>query len=272
MSVLSIHHDRGCEPDDLQPRYPVSGKVQASVIPHPLPSLNAHEVHLWTLTPDTRDIAEYTSLLSPAELERARRFRFPSLFERFVSDHGRLRLLLGSYLQADPRAVEYTENAQGKPRLSLPDCRLRFNLSHTRGVTVIAACLDAEIGVDVEVLRAVEDRDAIAEMYFSRPENEALKREPEEERDAAFLRCWTRKEAYIKARGEGLSLPLDQFAVTLSGKDRAALTYCAWDELEPQRWRMEHLQPMPGYIGALAIEHGPWTILHYMWPSAPNPM
>lgn len=268
MPVLLTNDSRFCGPDGQHTRNPSLTKAQAPVLPHPVPRLNANEVHLWTLTPGAEDVAEYTSLLSPTEVDRARRFRFPALFERFVSDHGRLRLLLAGYLQADPQTLEFIENAQGKPRLSGPDCRLHFNMSHTRGVTMIAVCLDAELGVDVEALRAVEDRDSIADLYFSPIENEVLKKEAAAERDAAFLRCWTRKEAYIKARGEGLSLPLDQFAVTLAGKDRAALLHCAWDEHEPHRWMLEHLQPMAGYVGALAIEQGSWAILHFTWPSS----
>jgi 4'-phosphopantetheinyl transferase len=239
--------------------------VQGPALPNSAPRLSANEVHLWTLVPEGEDIAEYTSLLSPAEMERARRFRFPALFERFVSDHGRLRLLLAGYLEADPQSLQFVENEQGKPRISGPDCRLRFNMSHTRGLTMIALCLDAELGVDVEAIRAVEDRDEIATRHFSPMESKALLAQPVQERDAAFLRCWTRKEAYIKARGEGLSLPLDRFAVTLAGNDRAALAHCDWDEQEPHRWMLEHLQPMAGYIGALAIEQGSWSLLHFKW-------
>lgn len=242
----------------------------AGVVSNAVRGLKAHETHLWTLAPGAEDIAEYTSLLSQKEMDRAQRFRYPALFESFVSDHGRLRLLLAAYLEADPQSLRFVENEQGKPRLSGPDCRLRFNMSHTIGLTMIAVCLDAELGVDVEVMRPVEDRDAIAELHFSPMESRALQAQPEHDRDAAFLRCWTRKEAYIKARGEGLSLPLDQFAVTLGAQDRAALVHCAWDEHEPYRWMIEHLQPMPGYIGALAIEQGAWSLLHFTWPSQPG--
>jgi 4'-phosphopantetheinyl transferase len=242
-------------------------KVQVPTRPHPVPILSANEVHLWTLPHGTQEIAEYTSLLNDAEMERARRFRFPALFERFVADHGRLRLLLAAYLDADPQRLEFVFNEQGKPRLSGPDCRLRFNMSHTRGLTMIAVCLDAELGIDVEALRPVEDRDDIAARHFSPIERRSLQAEPEADRDLAFLRCWTRKEAYVKARGEGLSLPLDGFAVTLDGKHRAALVHCSWDEHEPYRWMIEHLQPMPGYIGAIVIEQGAWSMIHFTWPS-----
>jgi 4'-phosphopantetheinyl transferase len=242
-------------------------KTTVRILPDGVTRLVANEVHVWALTGEPEEVAECASLLSPAEMERARRFRFPALFERFVADHARLRLLLATYLEFEPQSLEFVENAQGKPRLDLPDCRLRFNMSHTRGLTVIAVCLDAEIGIDVEALRSVEDRDDIASLHFSPLESEALRAQPAEERDAAFLRCWTRKEAYIKARGQGLSLPLDKFAVNLDGKNRAALVQCDWDNQEPSRWMLEHLQPAPGFIGALAIEQGTWSVLHFAWPT-----
>jgi 4'-phosphopantetheinyl transferase len=246
--------------------------ISRDTVPGPFPSLAAptlkvQEVHLWALPSGTKEIVDYTSLLSSMEMDRARRFRFSDLSERFVLDHGRLRLLLGAYLEIDPRSLVFAENKQGKPRVSLSDCRLRFNMSHTRGLTMIAVCLDAELGVDVEELRVIEDRDAIAASHFSPLESHTLQAQPEEERDKAFLRCWTRKEAYIKARGEGLSLPLDQFAVTLSSGDRPALLHCAWDEREPQRWRIEHLQPTAAHVGALTIEQGNWSFLHFIWPA-----
>jgi 4'-phosphopantetheinyl transferase len=267
MPVLLNRNSQFARPIGLDSGQSSQRKAQGPARPHPVPILRANEVHLWTLVHGTEDIAEYTSLLSPDEMERARRFRFPALFERFVADHGRLRLLLAAYLEADPQRLEFVFNEQGKPRLSGPDCRLRFNMSHTRGLTMIAVCLDAELGIDVEAMRPVEDRDDIAARHFSPMENRTLQAEPESDRDAAFLRCWTRKEAYVKARGEGLSLPLDRFAVTLAGKDHAALVHCAWDEHEPYRWMLEHLQPMAGYIGAIAIEQGAWSLLHFTWPS-----
>lgn len=240
------------------PRYPASFA--------PAPRLHANEVHVWALRDCPVDIAEYTSLLSREELDRASRFRFPHLFDRFAADHGRLRLLLAAYLETSPRAISFAENSHGKPRLQEPSCRLRFNMSHTEGLTMVALCLDAELGVDVEAVRPVENRELIASMHFSQQENEALQAEPEAERTAAFFRCWTRKEAFIKANGAGLSIPLDTFAVTVSAAEKAALLYCVWDARESSRWSLTHLEPAPGYIGALAIEGRQWAISHFGWP------
>src|ERR1700749_2443744 len=105
-------------------------------------------------------------------------------------------------------------------------------MSHTAGLTMVALCLDAEVGIDVEAVRPIEDRDSIAAMHFSEYEQAALAAEPEHEKTAAFFRCWTRKEAFIKANGAGLSIPLDTFAVSLSSHEEASLLYCTWDVRE----------------------------------------
>lgn len=263
MPIASPHHEAATLPDGVQPLLRGSaarGPLQA-VIPH----LGVNQVHIWTLIPESVEIAAYAGLLSAEEMERARRFRFASLFERFVCDHARLRLLLSGYLAQEPQTLRFVENAQGKPRIHDPGCRLRFNMSHTKGLTLMAFCLDAEIGVDVEKLRVIDDCEQLAAMNFSSAESIALQAQPESERNAAFLRCWTRKEAYIKARGEGLSLPLDGFSVTLGKDERASLTHCAWDMNEPARWMLEDLQSLPGYVGALAIERGAWSISQHRW-------
>ncbi len=232
----------------------------------PSPRLRTGEVHVWTLRDCPVDIAEYTSLLSRDEINRASRFHFPHLFDRFAADHGRLRLLLGAYLETSPREIVFAENSHGKPRLQEPSCRLCFNMSHTAGLTMVALCLDAEVGIDVEAVRPIEDRDSIAAMHFSEYEQAALAAEPEHEKTAAFFRCWTRKEAFIKANGAGLSIPLDTFAVSLSAHEEASLLYCTWDVRESSRWKLTHLDPAPGYIGALVIEGCGWTTSHFGWP------
>jgi 4'-phosphopantetheinyl transferase len=255
------------------PAYSGTGSLRSSSIRYPepftpAPRLRANEVHIWTLRDCPVDISEYTSLLSHEELNRASRFRFTHLFDRFAADHGRLRLLLAAYLETSPREILFAENSHGKPRLLEPACRLRFNMSHTDGLTMVALCLDAELGIDVEAVRDIADRESIAAMHFSQPENAALDAEPEHEKTAAFFRCWTRKEAFIKANGAGLSIPLDTFAVTLSSHEQAALLYCTWDARESSRWDLIHLDPAPGYIGALAIEGREWATSHFGWPQA----
>lgn len=234
-----------------------------------IPALKPGVVHVWTLLPELEGGTEWSQLLSAAERDKAQRFRFPEHSARYVADHARMRLLLAAYLDSDPQRLPFIENRQGKPRMDWPDCRLRFNLSHTHGMTLLAVCLDAELGVDIERLRAIEDRQEIAAFHFSPREVAALEQEPEARRDLAFLRCWTRKEAYVKARGEGLSLPLDQFTVSLD--ERAALLDCQWDPQETSRWQMENVHPGAAHVAALVIEQGTWSLEHFHWPVSGSP-
>lgn len=232
----------------------------------PAPHLAAGEAHVWTLWQRPRPLAGYISLLSRDEMDRANRFHTPQLFDRFVADHGALRLLLSAYLETDPRKLSFATNKYGKPRLENPFCRLRFNMSHSGEITMIAVCLDAEIGIDVEVVRRIEEWEEIAASHFSKRENETLNAELPEQRMEAFFRCWTRKEALIKAIGMGLSIPLDSFTVTTSLSEPAALLDCTWDGIEASRWSLLHLEPGTGHVGALAIEHQGWSTQHFTWP------
>ncbi|MBT9330250.1 4'-phosphopantetheinyl transferase family protein [Paracidobacterium acidisoli] len=234
----------------------------------PAPHLAADQVHVWTLKDYPADIAACASLLSREELDRASRFRFPHLFDRFVADHGRLRLLLGAYLETDPRSLVFAVNAFGKPRLEKPHCHLRFNMSHSLAVTMVAVCLDAEIGIDVEAVRPVTEWVSIASSHFSAIENEALAALPEEESIPAFFRCWTRKESFIKAKGTGLSLPLHSFSVSTAPGAPPALLHCDWDTHEGPRWSLSHLEPEPGYVGSLALERKGWSTLYFAWPES----
>jgi 4'-phosphopantetheinyl transferase len=234
----------------------------------PAPHLTNDQIHVWTLRDCPGDIAAYASLLSRDELDRASRFRFPHLFDRFVADHGRLRLLLGAYLEADPRSLEFSVNPYGKPRVESPRCHLSFNMSHSTMVTMVAVCLNSEVGIDVEAIRPIAEWGAIASSHFSAEENEALSAEPEALRPEAFFRCWTRKEAFIKAKGLGLSLPLNSFSVTVSAEAAPGLLHCDWDPQESSRWSLTDLEPEPGYIGSLAIERKGWSAMHFAWPES----
>jgi 4'-phosphopantetheinyl transferase len=234
----------------------------------PAPHLTTDQIHIWTLRDFPGDTAGYASLLSRDEMDRASRFRFPHLYDRYVADHARLRLLLGAYLEADPRSLGFATNEYGKPRIDTPHCRLRFNMSHSTSVTMVALCLNAEVGIDVEAIRPVAEWAAIASSHFSGEENDALNAEPEEARSTAFFRCWTRKEAFIKAKGMGLSLPLNSFSVTVSADTPAALLSCNWDPQESARWTLTHLDPEPGYVGSLAVERKNWSSAYFAWPES----
>ena len=187
-----------------------------SPAPPASPSLLADEVHVWRLTLD-RPPERFLELLEPDEVERANRFYFERDRKHFVVARGFLRLLLGWYLHAGPKQLQFAYGAWGKPSLANEFCesQLRFNMSHSHGVALYAVTQGREIGVDVEHVRAYFAGDYIARRFFSPHEVGDLRGLPEDDRVSAFFRCWTRKEAYIKATGRGMSQPLDGFDVTL---------------------------------------------------------
>jgi 4'-phosphopantetheinyl transferase len=250
--------------DISRPASPELSVARASFRPAPL--LTEGQVHIWTITERPYAVSDYLPLLSAAESERAFALRTTELYERFVTDHGLLRLLLGAYLEVDPRTLSIVTNSYGKPQLENHPSRLRFNMSHSGKMTVIALCLDAELGVDVETVRPIAEWHEIAKSHFSEAENLSLHRELPVQRMDAFFRCWTRKEALIKAIGMGLSIPLESFTVSTTLAEPPALLDCSWDAAAPSHWSLMHLELAVGYIGALAIENSGWTATHFAWP------
>ncbi|HEX2270158.1 MAG TPA: 4'-phosphopantetheinyl transferase superfamily protein, partial [Pyrinomonadaceae bacterium] len=172
---------------------------------------------------------------------------------------GFLRVLLGRYLQTEPKSLMFSYGAYGKPAIEV-DSALRFNMSHSGGVALYAFTEGREIGVDVEQVRADFTSDDIARRFFSPFEVESLCGLADEERVEGFFRCWTRKEAYIKATGRGLSQALDGFDVTLRPGESAALLRN--DDGTHERWTMVNIDVGPGYAGALAVE-GQISSIHF---------
>jgi 4'-phosphopantetheinyl transferase len=199
------------------------------------------------------------SVLSPGERARADRFAFPRDRARFVAAHAALRTILGACLDLSPSVVRLREGPRGKPELDpVHRSPLRFNLSHSGDEGLVGITVGREVGVDLEVLRPVPDRREIARRFFTAREADALDAAPEEERDAAFLRCWVAKESYLKARGDGLHVPLDAFEL----EPPAWPVRLSWSTLEPDpaRWRIETLQLDARRVAAVAAPHGAWTI------------
>jgi 4'-phosphopantetheinyl transferase len=216
-------------------------------------SLRADEVHVWRLRLD-RSPEEFRDLLETDELARANRFYFEKDRKHFVVARGFLRVLLGRYLQAEPNQLQFSYGAWGKPALDgeFRESRLRFNMSHSYGVALYAVTEDREIGIDVEHVRPDFASDDVARRFFSPFEVGALCELPDDDRVAAFFRCWSRKEAYIKATGRGLSQPLDGFDVTLGSPENVALLRT--DDGSHERWQLADIAVGPGYAGALAVE------------------
>lgn len=232
-------------------------------------SLGADEVHVWKvhLNREVARIPLFQKLLEPEEVDRARRFYFERDRQHWIVAHGLLRILLGRYLQTDPRLLRFDLNAYGKPALAFPaqSPLLQFNLSHSADLALYAFSWQQHIGVDVEYMRTTIDYDGIAQYSFSPTEQAALLSLPPTEKHEAFYRCWTRKEAYIKARGMGLSLPLDLFDVSLLPGEPAALLHSREDPQEAQRWSMRELAPAPDYAGALMVEGADWQLHCWQW-------
>jgi 4'-phosphopantetheinyl transferase len=215
-------------------------------------SLPAGEVHVWRLVLDQPDsvLAELRATLEPHELERAGRFHFEKHRRHFVVGRGGLRYVLGRYLDVKPQEFRFSYGAYGKP--ALVGEGPRFNVSHSHGVALFAVAADRELGVDVEHIRADFATEDIARRFFSRLEVAAFNALRKEEQVAAFFRCWTRKEAYIKAIGRGMSEPLDAFDVTLAPGEAPALLRA--EEQDVSRWSMFDIDAGEEYAGALLAE------------------
>ena len=217
------------------------------------------DVRVWLVDLDTDDTAASLALLSPDETARAGRFAFDHHRGRFVAGRAGLRRILADELNVRPAALSFTYNASGKPELH-PTAHsprsLRFNVSHSDRYALVATTTAGAIGVDIEKTRPIADMLRLARTAFSSSELEALTALPAGAREAAFFAGWTRKEAYIKARGDGLRL-LGDFDVALTPEEPVCLKRVAGDATEPARWTLLSLTPVPGYTAALCIERPP---------------
>jgi 4'-phosphopantetheinyl transferase len=215
----------------------------------------AVDVALWPLELDQPrgELAALRGLLSADELRRAGRYRFSRDASRFVAGRGQLRRILGGLAGLEPASLRVVEGPYGKPAL-LDDPELEFNLAHADGVGLLATGRGGALGVDVELPRPGFGTDDIARQFFCPEELSELLALGEAEREAAFLRCWTRKEAFVKALGDGLQVPLDAFAVTLGPDVPAELRWCMI-EREAGRWEILDVSHVcPAATAALCVE------------------
>lgn len=231
------------------------------------------EVQLWLFSLDRPPLPRdyLASLLSPDERARAERFRFEVHRRRFSAGRGLLREALGRWLGEDPRALVFRYGEKGKPSLTshlampaVPD--LRFNLSHSQDLGLLGAAWGRELGVDVEACRALEDAAGLVERFFAPGERAAFSSlTTEERRLAGFYAGWTRKEAYVKARGDGLSLPTTSFEMTIDPDGPAALVAFAAEPAEVTRWVFTALDPAPHFVGAVAVENPGGSLREQTW-------
>lgn len=226
--------------------------------------LDSDEVHVWRvdLALGASDVETLRQVLSDDERARAARYHFLKDRERFTVARGILRALLGRYLNQEPRRLEFSYGPHGRPALAGENRThdLCFNISHSDGLALYAFTRERQIGIDVERIRPEVANEQIAERFFAPQEVESLRALPSDRQPEAFFRCWTRKEAFIKARGEGLSLPLDQFAVSLTPGEPAAIISINGDAETASLWSLRELRPGAGYVGALAVKGHGWRL------------
>lgn len=220
------------------------------------------EVHVWQAWLDggSEELEHFANSLSPDEVARANRFHFEKDRNHYIVGRGLLRELLGRYLGQSPSALEFSYGEHGKPALAGTNaaCGFSFNLSHSSGLAVYAFSRERSLGIDVEQTRPDFATEDIARRYFSTREVEDLLTLPAQERVQAFFRCWTRKEAYIKARGAGLQIPLDSFSVSLLPGQPAQLLSGV-----DASWHLAAFKTEEGYAAALVHDGAPCPISRF---------
>lgn len=220
------------------------------------------EVHIWRIELDgtAGSIITLQSTLSPEEQERAARFRTLELRRRWTVAHGAVRHILATYTGMDPASLVFKTGPQGKPALASCGASVSFNLSHTCGLALLGIAESARIGVDAESIRAGIEVEDLSRRFFAMAEIEEILSLAPDAQLAAFFTCWTRKEAFVKALGVGLSAPLDQFRVTVLADDPARLVSIAWDH--PDRWSLVDLSE-PNVAAAVAVEGPPPVVQRF---------
>jgi len=232
-------------------------------------ALSSTDLCVWSaaLEQPAEVVRRLHGLLAADERARADRFHFDHDRRRFIVAHGVLRSILGGYLKIAPDRVTFDYGAQGKPGLSFThDSSLHFNVAHSHELAVYAFALNQAVGIDVEYAqRHVLDADQVAQRFFSANEYRTYRALADDEKRPAFFRCWTRKEAYIKAIGTGLSYALERFDVTLTSDRSPSFLSIDGDPLAAQRWSLIHLEPAADYVGAVAIESRAWQVAGWRW-------
>ena len=214
-------------------------------------ALNANEVHVWRASLDCSpaELSRLETCISADELARAKRFISQTDRNHFLAARGILRELVGRYARVSPAQIQFRYGTNGKPELESNGFALQFNVSHSSGLAVFGFSRERRLGVDVELVRSQSSAEDIAARYFAPDELVELRKLPLQVRAQGFFCCWTRKEAYVKAHGAGLSIPLDSFTVSLTPDQPAEL-----HSADRARWSMRSFEPRPGYVAAIVLE------------------
>lgn len=232
-------------------------------------SLSVDEVHIWcaSLERPPGQVARLTAVLADEERNRVARFRCAVARNEFLVARGLLRILLGHYLDLDPRRLAFCVGPQGKPFLTT-EPKVQFNLAHSHGLALFAVSGRDEVGVDVERVRTFANDLGIAERYFSRRETEVLLDLEPGRRSEAFFHTWARKEAVLKASGNGLALGLEGVEVSVTPGEEARLLRVNGTEEDARRWTLQALTPAVGYVGAVALQGTGARLICRHWPDA----
>ena len=234
--------------------------------------LSNNAVHVWraSLHVSAAFLRTFERTLAVDERARAERFYFQKHREHFIAGRGLLRNILSRYLDREPDQLRFCYNSYGKPSLieETGADGLCFNLSHSHGIALYALTRERELGVDIEYFRPDVEAEKLAERFFSPREAAVLHTLPEHLRKEGFFNCWTRKEAYIKAEGKGMSIPLSTFDVSLTPGEPAALLRTESHPQETARWSLKALNPEPGYAAALAVKGHDWELKCWQWSPA----
>jgi 4'-phosphopantetheinyl transferase len=217
------------------------------------------EVHIWRIELDgpPSSIAALHSALSSEERERAARFRTLELRSRWTAARGALRHILAIYTGMEPSSLVFETGPQGKPALVPNSASVSFNLSHTSGLALLGIAESGRIGVDAESIRREIEVEDLSRRFFAEAETEEILALAPEAQLVAFFTCWTRKEAFVKALGLGLSAPLDQFRVTVSADEPARLISIAWDHAD--QWSLVDLSELN--VAATVAVEGPIPVI-----------
>jgi 4'-phosphopantetheinyl transferase len=230
------------------------------------PRLDPGVVHVWRVQLPESDASPFPpseiDVLHADEIDRAWRFRSEELKRHFVRCRSALRMILASYLSCAPAELRFEYGEHGKPMLrsttrGFGPLSPHFNLSHADRLALVAVTLDCPIGVDVERVRSFADADRLAQRFFAPREYAKYTTLAGAARHAGFFNCWTRKEAFVKARGEGLSLPLQSFEVTLEPHEPARVIHVEPHPGEAEEWSMFGFEPAAGYCAAVAAPRRP---------------
>ncbi|HQV93618.1 MAG TPA: 4'-phosphopantetheinyl transferase superfamily protein [Anaerolineales bacterium] len=229
------------------------------------PELQSSQVDVWRVRLDVKpdSIQQLRATLSVDEIARASRFHFDKDQHSYIVAHASLRDVLSRYLQFETHHLKFSVNQYGKP--FLPEHDIEFNLSHAGDFALIAVTRERQVGVDVELVRTDIEIESLASRFFSSSELSELMALSPEQRVLGFFNCWTRKEAYIKARGLGLSLPLESFDVSLASDESTILRATRPEASEVHRWTLFSLDVHPDYTGALAAEGVGLVIRYWDW-------